>query len=228
MTIKPLTAPLVATGVLMAAYLALRPYGDMADPTSLEAAAAFASPRWVFAHLAGALALASLARLALRLHDLVPSVRTRIARSTGLAGAVLVLPYYGAETFGLHAIGQAALGGDGGVMDLVAPVRDHPAALTTFGLGLLLLAVSAIVSAWAWQRNFGSAAGWPLGILAALVLPQYYLPPIGRILFGVLYLLAAVAWLVSLPRASWSERTRVTGEEASVVRGAGLRESGVW
>lgn len=200
-TAKHLAAPLVGTGVFMAAYLLIRPYGDTADPTSMKAAEAFAATGWVIAHLCGALALASVGRLALRLHDVLATTLSRIARSAGLAGAVLVLPYYGAETFGLHALGRAALDGSPGALDLVDPIRNHPAALATFGIGLLLLAACGLIAAVAWRRSTGSTAAWPLGILIALLLPQFYLPATGRMTFGVLYFAAAAWWLLSVWRA---------------------------
>lgn len=197
---KTLLAPTVGTGVLMAAYLLLRPYGDTGDQTSLAAARAFASPWWVVAHVCGALALASVGRLALRTSDLVPGVLARTARWTGLAGAVLVLPYYGAETFGLHALGRAAVAGDPSVLRLVPEIRDQPVAMVTFGLGLLLLAVAGILVALTWQRAAGTAAAWPLGVMTALVLPQFYLPPTGRMAFGVLYAVAAAVLVVAVAR----------------------------
>lgn len=195
---RSLTLPAVGTGVLMAAYLLLRPYGDHGSSTSPEAAAAYASNLWIVAHLAGALALAQLARLALRMDDLLDTSLTNTARWSGLAGAVLVLPYYGAETFGLHAIGRAGLA-DPAAMPLVDEVRNHPAALTTFGLGLVLLAASGVAAAVAWRHGVvnGQLPGptwalWPLAVAVALVLPQFYLPPTGRMLFGVAYLAAAL------------------------------------
>ncbi|MDO5504604.1 MAG: hypothetical protein Q4G67_15700 [Actinomycetia bacterium] len=201
-TPRHLVAPLVGTGLLMAAYLLLRPYGDFGSGTTMEAAEAFGSTAWIVSHLCGALALASVGRLALRLHDLFPGTLTAAARWSGLVGTVLVLPYYGAETFGLHAVGRAAVDGSTTTLELVDPIRNHPAALTTFGLGLLLLAVSGIAAALAWQRRTGSSAAWPLGLLVALVLPQFYLPPAGRMAFGVLYAVAAAWWLLSLRRTT--------------------------
>ncbi len=199
-----LRMPLVATGVLMAAYLALRPYGDQGATLDDDAARAFASNWWVVAHLCGVFALASLARLALRLSDLTSGVAGLVARWSGLGGLVLVLPYYGAETFGLHALGAAALDGDPSVIALADDIRNHPAALTIFGFGLLLLAVSATASAVAWQRWVGSAAGaraaWPLAICVLLFLPQFYLPAAGRVAFGAAYLLATLVWLRATTR----------------------------
>ena len=115
-----------------------------------------------------------------------------------------MLPYYGAETFGLHALGRAALAGDQGVLQLVDDIRDQPVALTMFGLGLILLAVCGLLVALAWHRRTGSLAAWPLGVLMALLLPQFYLPPTGRMAYGVLY---AVAALLLLP-ASRSPQPR--------------------
>ena len=200
--------PAVSSGLLMAAYLLTRPYGDATSPTSPEAAAAFASGWWVAAHLAGALALVQLARVGLRLDDLLSTTTTMIARWSGLAAAVLVLPYYGAETFGLHAIGRAGLT-DPAALSLVAEVRGHPAALATFGLGLVLLAVSGVSTARAWQdavrsgRWSGPAwAAWPLAIGAVLILPQFYLPAAGRMAFGVAFAVAALTLAVAASRAA--------------------------
>lgn len=205
-TTRHLVVPAVSSGLLMAVYLLLRPYGDTSSGTSAEAAAAFASTWWVVAHLAGALALVQLGRLGLRIDDLLGTPTTMIARWSGLAGAVLVLPYYGAETFGLHAIGRAGLT-DPGVLSLVVDVRDHPAALTTFALGLTLLAVTGVSTALAWQRamrgsGWTARAAWPLAVGALLVLPQFYLPPTGRMAFGVAYAAAALVLAYAAGRQS--------------------------
>lgn len=201
-TTRHLIAPTIATGVLMAGYLLLRPYGDVEQGAAM--AEAFASPAWVAAHILGALALASFARLALRVADLGDSTTARIGRFTGLAGAVLVLPYYGAETFGLHAVGSRALA-DPGTLELVDPIRNQPAALTMFGLGLVLLAVAAVCVG----RVLGRPA-WPLAAAMALVLPQYFLPPFARMAFGVATLIAAVILVQHLWTAADSERVDST------------------
>lgn len=204
---RVLVAPLVGTGALMAAYLLLRPYGDTAGSDTLDAARAFASRWWVVSHLLGVLALASLGRLALRTSDVLPGVPARLARTSGLVGMVLVLPYYGAETFALHTVGRAALAQeDLTLLGLVADVQGHPVALATFALGLVLLGVAGLLVALAWQRSHGSPAAWPLGALAALVLPQFYLPPVGRMAFGVLYAVAAGIFLLAVLRHSQGEQ----------------------
>lgn len=195
----------MGTGTLMAAYLFLRPYGDLQENTT-AIAEAFASPYWIAAHVCGALALASFAALAIRLVDVADRPTSRIARWSATLGTVLILPYYGAETFGLHALGRAALTGNPAVLDLAGSVRNQPVAITMFGLGLLLLAVSGIAVALAWQRSsFGAGtptwwAAWPLGLAMALMLPQFFLSPAGRIAFGAIYLLGAIVFAVAVQR----------------------------
>lgn len=210
-TTRHLVMPVATSGALMATYLLLRPYGDAGSATSPEAAAAFASGWWVTAHLVGALALVQLARVGLRIDDLLSTTTTMIARWSGLAGAVLVLPYYGAETFGLHALGRAGLS-DPSALALVEEVRGHPAALTTFSLGLLLLAVSGVATALAWRGAVRSQewtgpswAAWPLALGASLILPQFYLAPAGRMAFGVAYAAAAAVLVVAAHRAGARE-----------------------
>ncbi len=185
-----LLAPALGTGLLMALYLLVRPYGDVQG----DLAGALASPPWLVAHLAGALAIASFGRLALRLDEHLGTRLSRVARWAGLAGTVLVLPYFGAETFALHVLGRQALAGDTTVLALVPLIRNQPVALATFGLGLLLLAVAGITAALAWQRARGSWTLWPLGVLMAGLLPHFYLPPVGRMAFGVLVLATAALW----------------------------------
>lgn len=205
---RHLVMPAASAGVLMAVYLLMRPYGDATSSASQQAAAAFAGRWWVPAHLAGALALVELGRLGLRIDDLLSSTTTMIARWSGLAGAVLVLPYFGAEAFGLNAIGRLGLT-DPTALSLVEEVRGHPAALTTFGVGLVLLAVSGVSTALAWQEAARTGhwavpawAAWPLGIGAVLVLPHFYLPPAGRMTFGIVFAVAALILAVTAGRAA--------------------------
>lgn len=208
-----LVAPLIGSATLMAAYLIARPYGDATGEPAVIAAA-FADWRWVAAHVCGLLALAQFARMTQRLEDASrdadsrggnPTPLARFARTTGLIGAMLVLPYYGAETFGLHALGRARLADSSfPLIELTDAIRNQPAALTLFGVGLLSLAASAILVALAW-RQLGTPrwAAWPLAILMAGFLPQFFLPPTGRVAYGVAYAAGALI----LARAAWSTRT---------------------
>ena len=154
--------PAVASGLLMLLYLTMRPYGDAGTELTMEAAAAFASPWWLVAHVAGALALATYALLAVRV----------AAGSTG----------------------RAAVAGEPGALELVEPIRDQPVAMTMFGVGLALLAVSAVLMARTWQRSERRVgwAAWPLAGLVVLFLPQFFLPPAGRVAYGVAFALAAL------------------------------------
>ncbi|MGD7732807.1 hypothetical protein ACQCX5_07575 [Propionibacteriaceae bacterium G57] len=206
-TFRALAAPLVGTGLAMATYLVLRPYGDAGDDPG-AAAAAFASPLWVTAHLFGVLAIAQFARLALRLDESLAvaghrSPSARAARTLALVGAVLCLPYYGAETFGLHALGAAQVADpSAGMLAVVDQVRNHPAALATFGLGLVALSVAGVLVALAWSRRATVMrwAAWPLGLAMALFPAQFFVPPVGRVGYGVAFAVCAGIWLVAAQR----------------------------
>ncbi len=209
MTQHLIPAYAVIAGVLMATFQLVRPWGDVSEePTAM--AEAFADPRWVVAHLAGAAAFVALAMLA----DAVTasgvreqSVRrrspvVRIARYGTALGAALILPYYGAETFALHEIGRAALAGSPvDVVVLSGSIRMNLVAVTLFGVGLLLVAVATLCMAVVATRAAAAAWGaWPLGVMAALALPQFALPPAGRMAYGVVFLVAAVLFAVAWRR----------------------------
>lgn len=215
---RHLAVPAASAGILMALYLLLRPYGDADSSTSRAAAEAYASGWWITAHLLGALALVQVGRLGLRVDDLLESSKARLARWTGLAGAVLVLPFYGLETFALNGIGRAGLT-DPSVMPLVDEVRDHPAAMTPFALGFLLLAVSGVTVALAWQQavradgwSGPSWAAWPLAVGVALLLPHFFLPPVGRMAFGVAFAVVALLFAAVSARAARGSTERPGAE----------------
>ncbi|SNC73452.1 hypothetical protein SAMN05445756_1972 [Kytococcus aerolatus] len=195
--LRRLVAPAVGAGLSMALYLGLRPYGDQSDDP-VQVAEAFASVAWVGSHLGGMAALASVGRLALRTADLLPGALARAGRWSGLAGAVLVMPYYGAETFSLHVIGRQAAAGalsPEEVVVLAEQIRSEPVAMSLFGAGLVLLAVAGVLVGAAWHRSLAGPrrwAAWPLAVMVALVLPQYYLPGPLRVVFGVVFALAAL------------------------------------
>ncbi|MGH3764729.1 MAG: hypothetical protein ACRDS0_24940 [Pseudonocardiaceae bacterium] len=101
----------------------------------------------------------------------------------------MVLPYYGAEAFALHAIGQRiGRTAEVSLLELVEAVRNGPVQITTFGIGLLPLAVAAVLAALA-VRSSGLLPPWS-GILFAvgfvLYLPQFYTASYLRIAHGVL------------------------------------------
>ena len=97
---------LVAAGVCFLLYPAIRPF---ADEDSLAGAKAFASDAWVIAHL---LAVLAFNLFSLGLSGVAQRLQTRLARSSVIVswiGVGLTLTYYGAEVFGLHAIGTTAV-----------------------------------------------------------------------------------------------------------------------
>ena len=193
---------LLLSGALFVAYPAIRPFSD---ETTLQAAAAYASPSWVIAHSAAMLGFIA---LAIGVHGivarLVATPGARIARGAQLLvgfGVAATLPYYGAETFGLHALGQTALHrSDASLIDLARAIRFGPGVVYIL-TGLALLALGGVLLAVAVWRS-----GWPtrwsgLALAAGLVLflPQFSAPQPVRIGHGVLLLVGT--W--SLARAVW-------------------------
>lgn len=183
------SATLVGAGVAFALYALLRPYADEASP---DGVAAVASAAWVGSHL---LAVAALILLPIALN----------AAGLGRAGLVtavgsgLVLPYYGAETFGLQAV-AAAVPGSGGMPPLADAIRFGVAQSVTFGVGLLLLAAGGVLVAVAVRRRGGGWSGLPFALGMVLFLPQFFGPPPVRIAHGLL-VLAGCALL-----AGWTAR----------------------
>lgn len=166
-------------GVMFAAYPALRPYSDEVGSAGADA---FASSNWVLSHT-----FAMLGFVALGLAVLYTGRRSDLAVVTTWIGVGLVLPYYGAETFALHALGVGAVqNANPGLIDLADPIRYSLVQSVMFGLGLVLIAVGLVVFA---LRNRYAA------VLAAgfvLFLPQFYTPPAVRIAHGMLIAVGAI------------------------------------
>lgn len=190
---------LLFAGVLFLLYPVTRPWHD--ESTVAGATEAFTANAWIASHSFAMLGFILVALGLLGIYRLVS--RTR-AEPTALAavlifwaGAGLTLAYYGAETFGLRALGQAAA--DGQAIDLLEgaeAVRFQPVAVTAFGLGLLGIAAGAVLAAVAVARSRelprGPAALTAIGF--ALFLPQFFTPPAVRIGHGVLLAIGLV-WL---------------------------------
>src|SRR5947209_20439644 len=85
-------------------------------------------------------------------------------------GVGLILPYYGAEMFGLRALGQEALRQhSSALLSLVDSIRLGPGAIV-FVLGLLLLAVGAVLVAIAVWRSGTLSRGRGMPCALAVVL----------------------------------------------------------
>ncbi|GAA4443746.1 hypothetical protein [Phytohabitans houttuyneae] len=212
-------AALAAAGVLFLLYPAVRPWHD--EATVDGAVASMASGAWVASHAFAMLGfvLAALGLLALR--DTVPGPLTTAAVVTTWIGAGLVLPYYGAEDFGLHSLARRYA--DGESFDLLATVdavRNQPVAITMFGVGLLVLALGGVLAALAVRRSgvLPRSSGVLFGLGLVLFLPQFFTPAPIRIAHGVL-LAAGCGWLAfALWRARTASPVRVTERAAPLPR----------
>jgi hypothetical protein len=196
------TIALVLSGIFFVLYPAIRPFSD---ESSLQGAAAFASSSWVLAH---SLAIVAFILLALGLLGLYIRLKgTRVESHAMVAlvliwiGAGLNLPYYGAETFGLHAIGQEALRQNSPELISLANSVRWQEGIVFIGSGLLFLAAGTILFAVAiWKSSsLPRWSGIPLAIGFALYLPQFGTPQEIRVTHGLLIMIACVliAWSIS-------------------------------
>ncbi|MBZ2199195.1 hypothetical protein [Occultella gossypii] len=200
-------AALALAGVLFALYPAVRPW---TDETTLAGAAAFASPQWVAAHTMGMVAFILLS--AALLTRAFESGRARTTAALAATGTALILPYYGAETFGLHVIGlRAVADGDASLLELADTVRYGAVPMTMFGLGLLTLAVAGILlGREGWRAGGPARAGGLLtGVMLALYLPQFFGTPAMRIGHGFLLAIGCILLAIAWGRAT-SERATKT------------------
>lgn len=191
---------LAIAGVCFVLYPAIRPFSDEA---TLQGASAFASSAWVLAH---SLAMVGFILLILGLFGVYGLLRETKAGSLGLVALVVTwigigctLPYYGAETFGLHAVGQEAikLHNADTLVALTNGIRFEES-IWFFGVGLIALAAGVILFAVAIWRS-GVLARWSGMLLAAgfaLFIPQFFTPQPVRVGHGVLILVGCLvlAW----------------------------------
>jgi hypothetical protein len=185
---------LVVAGVLFLLYPVVRPWED--ETTAAGAHAAMASGAWVAAHF-----------FAMVGFILVPLALLELRETIGITpiavmwvGAGLTLPYYGAEDFGLHA---AATKGTN-LLDVADAVRYNPVAITIFGVGLVTLAVGAVLVA----RKVDNYGGMAFAAGFVLFLPQFFTPAPVRIAHGVLMLVGLV-WLAA------SQARQLSGQGAA-------------
>ncbi|TDV55207.1 hypothetical protein [Actinophytocola oryzae] len=173
-------------GVLFLLYPVLRPWTD--ETTTSGAHEAMSSNLWVVAHFAAMIGFVLVPLALLGLRDAIGLTPVAVM----WVGAGLTLPYYGAEDFGLHA---AATNGTN-LLDVVDATRYNPVAITIFGVGLVMLAVGAVLVAIPLWRA-GAANKYAAVVFAAgfvLFLPQFFAPEPVRIAHGVLVLVGLV-WL---------------------------------
>ena len=193
-------------GVLFVAYPALRPFSS---EKGLEGAKAFASTNWIIAH---SLAMAGFILLGLALLGVCEHLRGTNGERLGSwamilswIGIGLTLPYYGAEVFGLHAVGQAVVDRNNpDLMSIVDNIRWEVgifwilAGLTVLGIGVVLFAIAIWRSA-----RLPNWSGIVLAIAFALYIPQFAAGQPIRVAHGGLILLGCLllAWSI------WPRRT---------------------
>ena len=186
---------LALSGVFFVLYPSIRPFSD---ESSLQGAEAFASFSWVLAH---SLAMVAFVLFALGLFGLYIRLQETTVEHRAIQGIVLIwigigltLPYYGAETFGLHAIGQEAITEKNpALLSLVNSVRMQEG-LVFFIPGLVLLAVgTSLLAIVIWRSNsLPKWSGIPLAVGFVLYLPQFFEPQSIRIPHGLLITAACV------------------------------------
>lgn len=194
-----------AAGALLALYPMLRPYSD---ETTLAGATAMASGAWVTSHL---FAMAGFVALSLGLLLAGDAFgrgdrRYRAAVGTIRVGVGLTLPYYGAETFALAKIGARTVrDGDPTLLGLTDAIRFGPVQGVTFVVGLLALAVGAVLVALAVGRpadGWHRFAGVPLAVGFVLLLPQFFTPAPLRVAHGLLMAVGCGCLVATLTRAA--------------------------
>ncbi|MEV4357634.1 hypothetical protein [Nonomuraea sp. NPDC049625] len=191
-----------AAGILFLAYPAIRPSGD--DATAM------ASTAWVAGHAAAMLGFVLLGLAVLGLHQVLGDRLSLRAAAVTWVGAGLTLPYYGAEDFGLNVIARRSLHDQApALMELAEEFRYGPVAITMFAVGLLVLAVGAVMAAIAVWRS-GMLPKWSGTALAlgfVLFIPQFFGPYPLRITHGALIMIGGVWLAAALVRAGTRARS---------------------
>jgi hypothetical protein len=202
---------LAVSGIFFVLYPLIRPFSDEA---SLQGAEAFASPAWILAHTLAVLGFILLIWGMFNIYVILhrTSVERIILWGLGLSwlGVGLTLPFYGAEVFGLHAIGQAAVQQQNtDLLDLANQIRFGPG-FTVIIVGLLSLAVGAIlVSVAIWRSDsLPKWSGVPLALGFALYIPQYVASQPIRIAHGLLIAVGCL-WVAA---GMWHESSLKGGE----------------
>lgn len=211
-------AALGLAGVMFVLYPVLRPWRD--ETTAAGATAAMGSTAWVASHFFAMIGfiLAPLGLLALA--KLVAGTRAQsaagIAFVTTWIGAGLVLPYYGAEDFGLHT---AAKWGVPDLVEFSEALRYNGLAVTMFGAGLILLAVGGILTGVAAWRSgvLAKATGLAYAVGMALFLPQFFTPAAVRIGHGIVLGIGAIVLAVAVYRAAAQDAPGIDGRRTGTV-----------
>ena len=169
---------LVFSGLALFGYLALRPWAGG------DTASAWASPLWPISHLLAVAGFVGYAALG--------ALRTgRLGRLFAGVAVAMLLPYYGAEAFALHALGTVA---PDQAATVAQALRYGPLPLLTFALGWLALGSLAILMARTFSLSTLAGRVALITHTAAMLawLPVFFLPPTGRIAHAVVVLISAL------------------------------------
>lgn len=187
----------VLAALMFVIYPAVRPFSDEA---SLQGAAAFGSTAWMISHVTAIFAFLLLLLGLFSLYEtLRGTVAERLAASSLLLSSLgigLTLPFYGAELFGLHAIGQAAVKQqNASLLDLASDIRFGTGFFMIL-IGLLLLGIGTIIAATAiWKsQTLAKWSGLPFALGFLLYLPQYMATQPLRVAHGLLIAISC-AWI---------------------------------
>jgi hypothetical protein len=186
------------SGLFFLLYPAIRPFSS---EVGFDGAHAFASSRWIIAHSLGILGFILLGLgvlgIYLRLSDTRVAGKMVGAMTLVWLGVGLTIPYYGAEVFGLHAVGQRTINQNSPAMlkPLTHDIRWE-AGIYFILTGLVLLAIGSILVGRAVWRSgrFHRWSGLPLAAGLVLYIPQFTGPQSVRVAHGLL-MLAGCAWL---------------------------------
>ncbi|MGJ9413479.1 hypothetical protein ACHAAC_12305 [Aeromicrobium sp. CF4.19] len=158
-------------------YPALRPWGA---ETGTVGADTFADLRWPISHT---LAMIGFVAIALALREI-----DRPLELLAWVGAACLLPYYGAEGWALHALGDhVRSSGDVAALAVAEDFRYDAVPVSFFGVGLVLLAVTGVLLA-VHLRHGGLVVRVGSLVVAAGLLtyaPQFFGPPALRVGHGV-------------------------------------------
>lgn len=187
---------MIAAGVMFTLYPLIRGFGSEEGRAGAET---FAAPTWMTAHLC---AMAGFVLIAIALRFL-PRAGSALELTAWLASSFL-LPYYGAEAYGLAALGDWAR--DNGNYDALAIAdgfRYAPVPMITFGIGWLLLAAVGIALIVHAARNRGGPAmnrvGAAItGIGLTVFLPVFFVPGALRIAHGIVLAVGLIIWGVAV------------------------------
>lgn len=167
---------LTIAGVLYVFYPSLRPFSD---EKSFSGAAAFASTEWIVSHIMAILAFVLLTIGLLGLYVLLQgtAVEKLALRSLILTwfGVGLTLPFYGAEVFGLHTIGQEVINRNSIELISLANGIRFGSGFYMILTGLILVAIGSVLTAIAiWKsRTIPQWSGIPFTFGFLLYLPQF-------------------------------------------------------